>query len=157
MRSWRGYLLIGMTVAEALAILALWALLLLVFRGARPVQASDLGLFLTLLAMTWTWWHFTQPLIRLPIDRVTIAGDLFLAWSQLNGQFRMTRDAKSKVAGGWFQLARHWGICPLCSGEVEIAEGGQAFPGRLVGRCGDSPREHVFSFDPVSLSGHTLH
>ena len=62
MRSWRGYLLIGLTIAEALVILALWGFLLLVFRGARPVQVSDLGLFLTLLAMTWTWWHFSQPL-----------------------------------------------------------------------------------------------
>lgn len=157
MRSWRGYLLIGMTVAEALAILAFWGFLLLAFRGARPIQVSDLGLLLTLLAMTWTWWHFTQPLIRLPIDRVTIASDLFLAWSQLNGQFRMTRDAKSKVAGGWFQFVRHWGTCPICAGEVEIAAGGQAFPGRLVGRCSDSPLEHVFSFDPVSLTGAPLH
>lgn len=157
MRSWRGYLLIGMTIAEALAILALWGFLLLVFRGARPIQVSDLGLLLTLLAATWTWWHFTQPLIRLPIDRVTIASDLFLAWSQLNGQFRMTRDAKSKVAGGWFQFVRHWGTCPLCAGEVEIAAGGQALPRRLVGRCHDSPLEHVFSFDPVSLTGSSLH
>lgn len=157
MRSWRGYLLIGMTVTEALAILALWGFLLLVFRGSRPIHVSDLGLFLTLLAITWTWWHFTQPLTRLPIDRVTIANDLFLAWSQLNGQFRMTRDAKSKVAGGWFQFVRHWGTCPLCAGEVEIAAGGEAFPGRLVGRCSDSPLEHVFSFDPVSLSGQPLH
>lgn len=157
MRSWRGYLLIGMTIAEALALLALWGCLLLIFRGARPIQISDLGLFLTLLAITWTWLHFTQPLIRLPIDRVTIASDLFLAWSQRNGQFRMTRDAKSKVAGGWFQFVRHWGTCPICAGEVEIAAGGQAFPGRLVGRCGDSPLEHVFSFDPVSLTGAVLH
>lgn len=157
MRSWRGYLLMGMTVAEALAILALWGFLLLAFRGARPIQVTDLGLLLTLLAVTWTWWHFTQPLIRLPIDRVTIASDLFLAWSQLNGQFRLTRDAKSKVAGGWFQLVRHWGPCPICAGEVEIAAGGQAFPGRLVARCSDSPLEHVFSFDPVSLTGAALH
>lgn len=157
MRSWRGYLLIGMTAAEALTIFAFWVLLLLAFQGARPVQISDIGLLLTLLATTWTWWHFTQPLIRLPIDRVTIASDLFLAWAQLNGQFRMTRDAKSKVAGGWFQLVRHCGTCPICAGEVEIAAGGQAFPRRLVGRCRDSPLEHVFSFDPLSLTGLPLH
>lgn len=157
MRGWRGYLLIGMVVAEALVFLAAWGFLLLVFRGARPIQISDLGLLLTLLAVTWTCWHFTQPLIRLPIDRVTIANDLFLAWSELYGQFRLTRDAKSKVAGGWFQFVRHWGTCPLCAGEVEIAPGGQAFPERLVGRCSDSPLEHVFSFDPVSLLGRPLY
>lgn len=157
MRSWRGHLLIGMALVEAFALLALWGLVLLIMRGPRPIQVGDLGLLLVLLVGTWTWWHFMQPLIRLPIDRVTIANDLFLAWSQLNGQFQLTRDAKSKVAGGWFQFVRHWGICPICAGEVEIAAGGQAFPARLVGRCSDSPLEHVFSFDPVSLSGQPLH
>jgi hypothetical protein len=153
MRSARGYCLLGLVLLEALVLLAGWGLLLLIFRGSRSIQISDVGLLLTLFALTWTWWHFMQPLIRLPNDRVTIANDLLLGWSQLNGQFRLTRDAKSKVAGGWFQLVRHWGTCPLCAGEVEIAAGGQAFPGRLVGRCSDSPIEHVFSFDPVSRSG----
>lgn len=157
MRSWRGYLLIGMTACEALAILALWILIVIGLRGDRPLQAGDLALLLSLLGITWTWRYFMQPIIRLPIDRVTIANELFLAWSQLNGQFRLTRDAKSKVAGGWFQIVRHNGTCPLCAGEVEIAPGGRAFPDRLVGRCSDSPLEHVFSFDPVSLSGRSLH
>jgi len=157
MRSVRGYGLVGLVALEALVLLAGWGLLLLIFRGARPIQINDVALILTFLAMTWTWWHFMQPLIRLPIDRVTIANDLLLGWSQLHGQFRLTRDTKSKVAGGWFQCVRHWGTCPLCAGEVEIAAGGQAFPGRLVGRCGDSPLEHVFSFDPVGRSGFALY
>lgn len=157
MRSARGYCLLGLVLLEALVLLAGWGLLLLIFRGARSIQISDVGLLLTLFALTWTWWRFMQPLIRLPNDRVTIANDLLLGWSQLNGQFRLTRDAKSKVAGGWFQLVRHWGTCPTCAGEVEIAAGGQAFPGRLVGRCSDSPLEHVFSFDPVSRSGLSLY
>lgn len=157
MRSWRGYLLIGVVAAEALAILALWGFLFLVLRGTRPLQVGDLGLLLSLLGVTWTWWHFMQPIIRLPIERVTIANDLLLAWSELYGQLRLTRDAKSKIAGGWFQCVRHSGTCPLCAGEVEIAPGGRAFPERLVGRCSDSPLEHVFSFDPVSLSGRSLY
>lgn len=153
MRSWRGYLLVGVVACEAFVLLAAWGFLFLAFRGTRPVQVSDIGLLLSLLALTWTWWHVMQPIIRLPIDRVTVANDLLLAWSQLNGQLRLTRDAQSKRLGGWFQLVRHRGTCPLCAGEVEIESGGRAFPGRLVGRCSDSPLEHVFSFDPVSLGG----
>jgi len=156
MRSARGYCLIGLVLLEGFVLLVGWGLLLLIFRSARPVQISDLGLLLTLLAVTWTWWHFMQPLIRLPVDRVTVANDLLLGWSQMNGQFRLTRDARSKVAGGWFQLVRHSGTCLLCAGEVEISGGGQTCPGRLVGRCSDSPIGHVFSFDPLMLSGHLL-
>lgn len=156
MRGWRGYLLVGLVVAEALTILAAWGFLFLVLRGTRPLQVGDLGLLLSLLGVSWTWWHFMQPIIRLPIDRVTIGNDLLLAWSELHGQFRLTRDAQSKWLGGWFQLVRYRGTCPLCAGEVEIASGGKAFPDRLVGRCSDSPLEHVFSFDPVSLNGRSL-
>jgi hypothetical protein len=156
MRSWRGYLLIGVVLGEALIVLLLWAAVLLTLRGPRPIGAGDLGAVLTTTLMTVVWLHWMKPLIRLPIDRVTIANDLLLAWSQLNGQLRMVRDAKSKAAGGWFQFVRHYGTCPICAGEVEIADGGKAFPGRLVGRCSDSPMEHVFSFDPTSMAGRQL-
>lgn len=157
MRSWRGYLLTGVVLLEALCVLAVWAMTLWSLHGSRPIVASDLGLLLVIFAATWTWWHFMKPIIRLPTERVTIANELLLAWSQLDGQLTLVRDSKSKILGGWFQLVRHSGTCPICSGEVEIAEGGPAFPGRLVGRCGDSPLEHVFSFDPVNLTGRSMH
>ena len=81
---------------------------------------------------------------------------MILAWSQLHGQLRLVRDAQSKVAGGWLQLVRHFAVCPICAGEIELADGNPSFPGRVVGRCGDSPTEHVFSFDPTSLVGMAL-
>lgn len=55
-----------------------------------------------------------------------------------------------------FAVARHWGICPICSAEVDLDSGGTAFPDRLIGRCHDAPLEHVFSFDPVRLTGEFL-
>ena len=156
MRSWRGYALAGLVMTEALVLFAVWVLIALMLQGSRPITASDVGLPLVATALSFTWWRLMRPIIRLPTDRVTVANDLFLAWSQLNGQLKLTRDARSKVAGGWFQLVRHYGTCPICSADVEITEGGRAFPGRIVGRCADSPLEHVFSFDPVSLSGSSL-
>lgn len=156
MRSWRGYLLMGMVIAEGLVLLVLWGLILLIMNRPRPITTGDLAMLAVASLITWGWWRLQQPIVRLPVDRVTIAPDYFLAWSQYHGQFRLVRDAQSKVAGGWFQLVRHSGYCPVCSGEVEISAGGEAFPGRLVGCCGDSPFEHVFSFDPVSLTGANL-
>lgn len=157
MRSVRGYLLMGLVMAEALALLLAGMLVLISFSHARPVSTVDVAALLVLGSAAWTWWHFMQPIIRLPIERITVANDLLLGWSQMNGQFRLVRDAHSKRLGGWFQLERHHGTCPLCSGEVDVFDGGKAFPGRLIGRCGDSPIEHVFSFDPVSRVGHPLY
>ena len=157
MRGWRGYLLIGIIVSEALCLLLLWLLALLSMRGLRPVSAGDLAYLLAVGTFSYLWFQMMKPLIRLPTERVTSANDALLAYSQFHAQFKLVRDAKSKVAGGWFRLVRHHGTCHVCSGEVEVVGGGIAFPGRLVGRCGDSPLEHVFSFDPVLLQGHLLY
>jgi hypothetical protein len=153
MRSWRGYLLLSIIIAEGIFMILLWLAILLSINANRPVSGSDLvSIILGAMISVW-WWRTLKPFVRLPAERVTVASDLFLAWNQAFGQIRLSRDAKSKIAGGWFQLARHWGYCPICSGEVEIQPGGEQFPGRVVGRCSDSPLEHVFSFDPTRLVG----
>ncbi|QNN68774.1 hypothetical protein [Thermomonas carbonis] len=157
MRSWRGYLLVGATILEALALLLLWFVAFVTMRGSRPLSAGDLSYLLTAAALSYLWVQAMRPLIRLPADRVTIANDILLAYDQFHGQFKLVRDAKSKLAGGWFQLVRHHASCSICSGDVEIADGGEAFPGRLIGRCSDSPLEHAFSFDPVTLRGRSLY
>ncbi len=46
--------------------------------------------------------------------------------------------------------------CSICDGRVEVQGGGLQFPFRLVGRCIESPREHVFSFDHVTRTGRPL-
>jgi hypothetical protein len=96
-----------------------------------------------------------RPLWSLPLLRITVAPDWMLAMSQMYGQFRLTHDDEKKT-GGHFSLVRHWSRCSICSGTVEIRDGGAAFPGRLVGCCSDNPREHVYSFDAVTLTGALL-
>ena len=156
MQSWRGFTLVGMVLAEGLVLVAFWLLALVVLREPRPIAVGDLTLLLTGAGITWGWWYAVRPIIRLPFDRVTIADDWLLAWSQPHGQFQLSADANNKRAGGWFRVVRHHGTCPICSGTVDLARGGKAFPDRLVGRCSDSPLEHVFSFDPVGLEGRCL-
>lgn len=156
MRSWRGYTLLGLVIAELLLLAVLWLAVFISTKAPRPIVSTDLFRVALAAVVTVSWWWALRPIIQLPRDRVTIALDPYLAWTQFYGQFRLTRDSKSKVAGGWFRLVRHWAYCPICSGEVEVHPGGNSFPGRLVGRCSDSPLEHVFSFDPVSLSGSSL-
>lgn len=43
--------------------------------------------------------------------------------------------------------------CPICGGRVFAKSGGLEFWGRIIGRCGDSPIEHTFSFDHVTRRG----
>ncbi len=55
------------------------------------------------------------------------------------------------------RLVRYEGTCPICQGSVEVRSGGLAYRGRLIGRCDNAPREHVFSFDHITKIGVPLH
>lgn len=46
--------------------------------------------------------------------------------------------------------------CPVCEAEVLLDKGEPDFPRRIVGRCQESPREHVYSFDRVTKTGMRL-
>lgn len=156
MRSWRGIALLCMVALPFLTLAFFWLVVFLSLRVPRPVTTADITLLLTAALLTRMYWKGLKPIVRLAHDRVTLASDLFLSINQMYGQFRMSRDAGSKLAGAWFSVVRHWACCPICSGDVEVQSGGESFPGRLVGRCIDSPLEHVYSFDPVSLTGSAL-
>jgi hypothetical protein len=87
---------------------------------------------------------------------MTIAPDLILSFRQIHAQLRLTRDREGKDIRGRLSLVRHWSTCPICAGTIDVGEGELAYPGRLVGRCSENPREHVYSFDAASLSGRLL-
>ena len=56
------------------------------------------------------------------------------------------------------ELVRFAATCcvPGCGGEVTVAPGWPERPGRLVGRCDQAPRVHVYSFDHVTGLGRRL-
>lgn len=53
-------------------------------------------------------------------------------------------------------LARYSGQCPRCNGTVRLMDGGKDFPRRVVGRCENAMSEHVYSFDPTTMTGEAL-
>lgn len=57
---------------------------------------------------------------------------------------------------GKYSLVQYRSVCPICQSEVWLDSGRKQFPGRYVGRCSDSPLEHVFSFDRVGFEGRLL-
>ena len=156
MLSWRGYLLIALAFLCLCFLVLVWIVGYLSLRAARPLSTADLAYLAMASSLTWLMLKGLLPILRLHKDRVTVVPDVMLSLNQMHGQFNQVRDMTKKGASGWFSLVRYWGNCPICSGEVEVLNGGKEFPGRLVGRCSDSPMEHVFSFDPVLLAGRKL-
>ena len=154
--SWRGYVLLGSTVLNLLLIILLWYFVYASWSQARPVTTADLAMVALAAVVSYALWVLTRPVRQLPVQRVALAGASFIAFSELHGQLRTMREPRGKFSSRVFSVVRHWGTCPICAAEVDIASGGTAFPDRLIGRCHDAPLEHVFSFDPVRLVGKPL-
>lgn len=154
-RSLRGVLFITMIgLPFPVAVFSAYASAFIVWTkaGAFAAWLGPLAFVATIAAiLTWSM----RPFWQLPNLRVTIAPEWVVGISQFYAQLRLTRDNDKKL-GGRFDLVRFYGSCPICAGTVEIRDGGRAWPGRLVGCCSDSPREHVYGFDAVTLDGKLL-
>lgn len=155
-QSWRGYILLGSAVINFLLIGLIWIYLHWSWSQDRPVSTEDFGNFAIAILVSALLWILTAPVRLLPMQRVTLASPAFLALSELYGQLRTMPDRSRKGASRVFSVVRHWGVCPVCAADVDLDDGGKAFPNRLIGRCHDAPLEHVFSFDPVLLVGEPL-
>lgn len=115
-----------------------------------------IGALILILAWAAICWPSIQPWLRVSADRVVIAPITYLAMREHFGQIEFVRDRQSSWMRGTFRLARYSAVCPNCAGMIDLTSGRRDFPGRIVGRCADSPMEHVYSFDPVSLTGSPL-
>lgn len=154
--SWRGYILLGTAVLNFAFIALLWWAQYMQWATPRPVTTAAItSLVVTIILSAFFWWQ-TTPLRQLPQRRVTLAGVTYLAMNELYGQLRTMPESSGKERRRIFSVVRHWSSCPVCAAEVDLDDGGRAFPDRLVGRCHDAPLEHVFSFDPVTLKGERL-
>ena len=110
-----------------------------------------------LVGLAWACWRFgTRPWLRFPTDRMVILPMGQLAFNQDFAQLHFVRRRRGARPGGWLSVVRHWAPCPICGSDVDLQDGGRAFPDRVVGRCAAAPNEHVFSFDPVLLQGSQL-
>lgn len=155
-RSWRGYVLLGTAALNTVLIGLLWLGIYASWSRGHPITTAAVAqLGMALLITAGLWW-LSEPIRQLPIQRVTMAGPSFLALSELYGQLRTMPAPGRQLKSREFAIVRHWGICPICSAEVDLDSGRSAFPDRLIGRCHDAPLEHVFSFDPVRLVGELL-
>lgn len=155
-QSWRGYVLFGTAALNMALIGLIWLGIYASWTRSQPITTAALvQLGIALLVTTGLWW-LSKPVRELPTQRVTMAGPSFLALSELYGQLRTMPAPGRQLKSREFAIVRHWGICPICSAEVDLDSGGTAFPDRLIGRCHDAPLEHVFSFDPVRLVGEPL-
>ena len=157
MYSRRGFLLAFLVMANVILDLAIAWLGLAVMLVPSATPSAGVAAGGVLIGLAWACWRFgTRPWMRFPADRIVILPMGQLAFNQDFAQLHFVKRRRGARPGGWLSVVRHWAPCPICGSDVDLQDGGRAFPGRVVGRCAAAPNEHVFSFDPVLLQGRQL-
>lgn len=101
-------------------------------------------------------WRLVTGVGRLGDKRIIMAPDILINFREYGVQLELTRIDTTPGTASRLGLVRYAAICPICGARVQVDSGGREFHRRLVGRCQESPDEHVFSFDRVTRSGKNL-
>jgi len=143
--SWQLLFLISVVGFDCLLWLILW------YRK-EPVTGQDLLVLAMAIGLPWgAYWHFSG-IFRLFEDRIIIAPEWMLAWKEFGATVEISR-SKTTDAPSTIHVHRYSANCPICGWMVKLDRGEPDFPRRIVGRCEEHPREHVFSFDRGSNRG----
>ncbi len=153
-RSWRGllwalFLILGATLVGAIALM-FW----LMHGVNRPVTTGDLVLLIGLVATGFVcWWFLVRPLVVLLHDRIVPASEFFTEFREDPCQLELSKANQGRA----IRVVRYSGTCPICAGRIELEYGFGDQRRRLFGCCTEAPREHVFTFDRVTLQGRRVH
>jgi hypothetical protein len=119
----------------------------------KPVTTRELLMILSIFAFPSAIWILViRPWVHLFDDRIVLAPELLVAIKVKPAQLELFRDADLRL----IRLVRYSAPCPICGATIYLDGGAPDYPRRLVGRCYDSPREHIFSFDRVTCKGNIL-
>ncbi|MCY1204267.1 hypothetical protein D9M72_157920 [compost metagenome] len=151
-RSWRGLaFLFGVIFLGALVTAAIPLLLLLsLVYGSTTIELKQIVSLALLFVISWgVWRQVYQPFFQLIDDRVVKAPAWVIGLMEDPCELEMHRQED----GQWTRLVRFQAECVLCGGAVELRPGKPDHRYPLVGRCGNSPHAHVYSFDRMLLCG----
>lgn len=153
-RSVRGMVMLVSAVASGLfalliGLLAVWTI---IASGAtQSSKALQLGAIAVLEAGA-VWYLGARPWMILVDDRIKMAEEIWTSFSQREAQVELLRREGRRQ----LRIVQYLSSCSICGSVVHVEPGKKEFHGRLVGRCAESPREHVFSFDRVTKLGYPL-
>jgi hypothetical protein len=132
--------------------LLLWVLL---WYSTPPLSGQELVVISMAIGMPiGAYWHF-RGIFRLFEDRIMIAPEWMLAIKEVGATVEINR-SKNSDEDSTILVQRYTSICPICGWMVKLDPGEPDFPRRIVGRCEEHPREHVFSFDRMTKRGKLL-
>ncbi len=125
-------------------------------RSTRPLSLADvLGVLAVVGMAVWLigMYRFLGNLFDL---RIVMAPTLLTPLRHSDDVTLEVRRRDDSDKAGELAFVRYTGVCPQCGGTVTVSAGRREFPDRLIGRCAQSGREHVYTFDHVLKVGRPL-
>ena len=142
---------LALTAASVFVFLGVVVALGMIFTN-KQVGTGDIVSAAVIGFCIYLWRNDLLPLIRAREDRITALPEEWVKGEHQRAQLERFRTPDGEV----LRLVQYSCPCPECGSELHLSPGEPEFPGRVVGRCIDAPREHVRSFDPVSKTGAPL-
>ncbi len=155
---WRKWMLvwpnlIGLGIVSLLGVFLLWAM----SQSTSPLTASDTSILIYIGLFAWYARHLADRFCRLVDDRIILASDHMVGFKEFGVCLELFKPEGSNAdTPKRARMIKYAGTCPICSAQVLLDKGEPDFPRRIVGRCQESPREHVFSFDRATRCGYRL-
>lgn len=146
--TWQLVLFIVIAILVVLSWFILW-------HRTTPLTGQDIVLLALAIGFPVGAYKHFGGVFRLFDNRIMLASERFLSWKELGATVEINR-SKDPDAPSTIHVHRYSTECPVCGWMVKLEKGEPDFPGRIVGRCEENPREHVFSFDRASKQGRRL-
>lgn len=138
-----------------LGCLLIWYIL---SKNKNPVTSQDLMVIIFAFGALYYCWQALRKWLQLVEDRIVMAPDHLLSWGEFNVSLELDRvsgENKKRITK-ILRLVKYASQCPICEAVIQLDKGEPDFPRRIVGRCQESPREHVYSFDRITKTGMRL-
>lgn len=154
---WRRILFVTPAILMLIVALGVYLVVWLTLSQHHAIPPNRiLVLVATTAAVGYFAWIMVSGIGRLGDKRIIMAPDILIGFREYGVQLELTRIDSAPGAASRLGLVRYAATCAICGAKVQVESGGREFHGRLVGRCRESPDEHVFSFDRVTRSGKNL-
>jgi len=117
--------------------------------GTEYIVKSSITLIIVCIAS----WISVGRLLLVPTNKIVLAP----WWMQSTDDDRLLEHRHPPRFKEKSVKAVHYtASCPKCGGKVSATSGGLSFWGRIIGRCENSPNEHIYSFDHITRIGKEL-
>lgn len=124
--------------------------------GKTAFTGTHAALLITALIMTSMFYLYTlRPLLKINRYNLLSLDEIYLSWDEAPALLERKKDPDN-IDWNMTEVCRYSALCGVCGSDVAVQDGGQEWPGRIVGTCLQNPSEHAYSFDRFNLRGYPL-